>query len=164
MSNYQQKISGKGVGDPYQLTDQNVITYTRDTKGKTEPFEIHVTRKSSTNSGEEHYVYETRNWTVSPITHPLEKVEESYKDFAAEMTKSKTLEQYKKLFNDEPSLKNKINRIVVLALGSFSAVKEGDPCYLHNGTLVPYTQSTILYQLALVESLGRYLPSMSSTC
>ena len=90
-------------------------------------------------------------------------IEKYYADVVAEWKESDTLRRYKNFFNDEPGLRDKVDRIIFLALGSFSTVKnDWYHCRALDCKGHPVLQNLSLYQLAFVESLGECLPSMSS--
>ena len=152
--------------EAFDLVKQDVITYTKINDEEECGYEIHVERKGEElKSGNEHYVYKPYP-VIKEASEPytLAKITEFYNAANAEWLNSETLGKYQNFFDEEePGLKEKINLIVVLALGDFSdSQKETRFKDIGGESGYPYRQKKYLYQLAWIESLCAHLPSMSS--
>ena len=126
---------------------------------------MHVVRKKQATDDEEHYTYipQLPNRPPNSQMYSWGVIEKCYADVAAEWKESDTLGRYKNFFNDESGVRDNIDRIIVLALGSFSTIKdEWCDCSVLDSKGNSVLQNLSLYQLAFVESLGECLPSMSS--
>ena len=160
MFEYQITHTGKGAGNAFKTVQQDNLTYTKindDAIGA--PFKIHVERDSGGNPNSYHYSYDPGLFWEPTKEYTLEEIEKFYKDATAEWRKSETLKKYQDFFNiEQPGLKDKIDSIIVLALGTLSAFEESN-FHIPGGPEYPAVKRN-LYQLAWFQSLHACLPSI----